>query len=462
MANQIMRQSLYHSVYGDPEEDVLEHHGVSGMEWGERNGPPYPLSGANKRHAIKEWMENRKKKKRLKKLQKAAKKARKEQRELKEEEKKQAKKQESIEKFKQKLVKEGNIDKIKKNAKLFTNEELAYIADREQAKRGIKSAQEYDQDEKFNLMMKRMGQLADIGSKATTLFQAGKAAADMVAGFKGAKLKDLEADEKLMKRIKDEFDTRSRINPDAAIDWFNVEMQAQGREGISRPQQGAQSSGNDTDSNNGGNSRQRPRGARNRPASSPAVTVNAQQIQAMRDHLNQTRGTQQNRTGATGRRGMVWRRANQSQSPQTTSQTPSARTQLNGSWQRGSVNTSAFDRAYQNRQGRIADANRSPVNTSAFDTAYQRRNSVSGRIQRAVGSNYDVTPTGGGLAQPTGSLYQTRNDGRTFTLSGRNRYSGTRTNAVRSTPQYSAGSDWATGFITTGNGAVIPLSDIIV
>ena len=25
-------------------EDYLEHHGILGMSWGHRNGPPYPLS----------------------------------------------------------------------------------------------------------------------------------------------------------------------------------------------------------------------------------------------------------------------------------------------------------------------------------------------------------------------------------------------------------------------------------
>lgn len=36
----------YYSVQMDP--DFLEHHGVFGMSWGKRNGPPYPLDAQGK------------------------------------------------------------------------------------------------------------------------------------------------------------------------------------------------------------------------------------------------------------------------------------------------------------------------------------------------------------------------------------------------------------------------------
>lgn len=31
-------------AYLVPESEFLEHHGIIGMHWGKRNGPPYPLS----------------------------------------------------------------------------------------------------------------------------------------------------------------------------------------------------------------------------------------------------------------------------------------------------------------------------------------------------------------------------------------------------------------------------------
>lgn len=42
--------------------DTLSHHGIKGQEWGERNGPPYPLS-----HRISAAIKKRKKKNELKK-----------------------------------------------------------------------------------------------------------------------------------------------------------------------------------------------------------------------------------------------------------------------------------------------------------------------------------------------------------------------------------------------------------
>lgn len=37
----------------NPEDDYLMHHGIKGMSWGDRNGPPYPLSSKQKSSAEK-------------------------------------------------------------------------------------------------------------------------------------------------------------------------------------------------------------------------------------------------------------------------------------------------------------------------------------------------------------------------------------------------------------------------
>ena len=41
-----MERLLYEYDYQKPEltDDFLEHHGIIGMKWGQKNGPPYPLS----------------------------------------------------------------------------------------------------------------------------------------------------------------------------------------------------------------------------------------------------------------------------------------------------------------------------------------------------------------------------------------------------------------------------------
>lgn len=452
MTNQIMRQSLYHAVYGEPEEDVLEHHGVSGMEWGERNGPPYPLSGANKRHAIKEWMENRKKKKRLKKLQKAAKKARKERQELKE-----------IEEKKRKLVKKGDIDKIRKNSKLFTNEELEYIAERERAKANLKTKEEQQRDEKFELAMKRMGQLADIGSKAATLFQAGKAGADMVAAFKGARLKDLEADEKYMKRIKDEFDVRSKINADAAADWFNIEMLNSGRDITMKG--GGGDSGSSGESG-GKKKRKGLFGRRDSGSNNSSGSGNQQSADDSRESIYSPAGRNAYRSGFGTEATRNRRNIQNAIGSEWNVNYGGGESKKAGKAQGLTLQRmSGIDRTFKGKDGRTyrLPASKRPM-LAGIGNQYTN-------ARRTAGLDYRVTtggtPTNAGeyggsrpSAMTTTRVVTSSKDGRTYTLASRNRYSGTRSNSIRSTPQRSAGNNWATEFITIGNGAVIPLSAI--
>ena len=74
---------LYEYDYDKPElEDFLEHHGILGMHWGKRNGPPYPLgsdisTGSRLKNGGKGQISRRKRRKLQKKRVKALKKARK-------------------------------------------------------------------------------------------------------------------------------------------------------------------------------------------------------------------------------------------------------------------------------------------------------------------------------------------------------------------------------------------------
>lgn len=201
--------TLYHTLYADEikmmeeaeQEDALYHHGVLGMSWGDKNGPPYPLGGINKKVARVEYKAKKEKERRLKNLQKAAKKARKEK-------KRREEKEADILKKKQKLVKEGDLDKIRKNADLFTNEELEYVIERDNQKRALGSKDERTADEKFELAMKRMAQIGDIAVNAGKVLSAAKTGADLLTSFKTAKVKDLEAEDKRISAIKTEFEMR--------------------------------------------------------------------------------------------------------------------------------------------------------------------------------------------------------------------------------------------------------------
>lgn len=213
--NQRTLDTLYHTIYADEikmmeedaQEESLYHHGVEGMSWGDRNGPPYPLGGVDKKVARAEYKAKKEKERRLKKLQKAAKKARK----IKA---KNAKQEAEILKKKQKLVKEGDLDKIRKNANLFTNEELQYVIERDAQKRALGSRDERSADEKFELAMKRMAQIGAIAADAKKVLDAAKTGADILTSVKTAKVKDLEMEDKRLSAIKTEWEMRFKGRED--------------------------------------------------------------------------------------------------------------------------------------------------------------------------------------------------------------------------------------------------------
>ena len=113
---------LYEYDYDKPElsDETLEHHGILGMHWGRRNGPPYPLdskvstgkrlkkgSGPSKRKARKTQ------KQRVKSLKKARK-VREQNRQVKQEQ----------QKTKEEIIKTKDIAAMFKNVDMFSNQDI--------------------------------------------------------------------------------------------------------------------------------------------------------------------------------------------------------------------------------------------------------------------------------------------------------------------------------------------------
>lgn len=101
----------------DLSEEFLEHHGILGMHWGQRNGPPYPLS-----KAISTGKSLRKKVKKKAAIRKAKKTRKRKKQEL--ENKKQ------LQKSKDEVIKSRDIEAMLANVGQYSNQEINDVLNR--------------------------------------------------------------------------------------------------------------------------------------------------------------------------------------------------------------------------------------------------------------------------------------------------------------------------------------------
>lgn len=223
----------------------LEHHGVKGQSWGDRNGPPYPLSRGKDGRVT----ETQKKKKRSflakisakKKKSKAASEKEKAKKKAAVEKKKEEKKEESLEEKKDKVLKSTDAKYIYKNRALLSDQELqdrinritkentlAKLASDDSAKKKVKEAEDW---------FKTFAGMAESSLKvynaynAISTSEAKKRAAAQEKARKSAeeaakkkevkKVKAEKEREEMLKKQYEEFDKRgsiSSINPLSAMD----------------------------------------------------------------------------------------------------------------------------------------------------------------------------------------------------------------------------------------------------
>ena len=141
----------------------LYHHGIKGQNWGDRNGPPYPLdaktSAGVKKSGKKNFIERHRDKKKMKKLRKIR-------------EKKQAEKRE-----RERIIKSGNANEINRIKETLTDEEFTKALDRVNFNKNLRVYQtelnraKLDEvSKKVETVAKTFGAVADAADKGLRVY----------------------------------------------------------------------------------------------------------------------------------------------------------------------------------------------------------------------------------------------------------------------------------------------------
>lgn len=150
----------------DFESNYLMHHGILGMEWGKKNGPPYPLD--EKDHSAKEkkagWIKSLAKAAKDHKVKKQRKKALKKAQEVRKQQRAEEKKQKAFEKDKEKILRSGDPKLIMQYRKQLTDNEIQSALNRIRNEGELNkfiAASEKSGMDKIDNMMKTVGKVSD-------------------------------------------------------------------------------------------------------------------------------------------------------------------------------------------------------------------------------------------------------------------------------------------------------------
>ena len=211
MKNQMTRDLLVDSIKMD---DELYHHGILGMSWGDRHGPPYPLSGSAKKIARAEAKKKIEQQRRLEKAREAAAKKRKEKA-------REAKRQEKIDKKKAKILAKNDMNALYKNKKLFTTEEIRGAVERNQAVIEAK----YSPDAKNAPDPRTMDKLLNIVNKLGMAASAAKPMVDLAKSLseldRSSTQKQVDEINRRDKAFQDRYNMLRQSSPEAAIEYLN-------------------------------------------------------------------------------------------------------------------------------------------------------------------------------------------------------------------------------------------------
>ena len=162
----------------------LQHSGIPGQKWGQRNGPPYPLKPSAHSAAEKKAMKSsgnrgssiaKYKAKVAKKAQTESVKKAEKQRKLDE------KKKEQNEKLKAKILKSRSVAKVYKHADLFSDQELQQLKNRLTLENDIKKLKNSDFTQKGKDFIDKVGMAGDTLNKVANVIENGSRTYNNVA-----------------------------------------------------------------------------------------------------------------------------------------------------------------------------------------------------------------------------------------------------------------------------------------